>query len=73
MVLADCSVKEDLLTLLTLKEAAGRGNVYSAHKTFIVDNMPIETLAFITIDGVPSMARERKGFVQLCRNNKTFS
>jgi hypothetical protein len=37
MVLVNCSVKEDLLTLLTLKEAARRGDVYNAHKTFFVD------------------------------------
>jgi hypothetical protein len=40
MVLANCSVKEDLLTLLTLQEAAGRGDVYNAHKAFFVDNSP---------------------------------
>jgi len=38
MVLANCSVKEDLPTLLTLQEAARRGDVYNAHKTFFVDN-----------------------------------
>jgi len=38
MILANCRVKEDLLTLLTLKVAARRSDVYNAHRTFFVDN-----------------------------------
>ncbi|MBN3296755.1 GTD2A protein, partial [Amia calva] len=56
MVFNDCSVKEELLTIIPLKEKTREQDVYSAFKKYIAEHkIPICELASITTDGAPAM------------------
>lgn len=73
LIFADFSVKEELLTIMTLKDTTRGEDVYNTFKSFITEyGLPIEKLASITTDGAPSMVGKHKGFIKLCSDDETF-
>ena len=56
MAFPDSTTKEDLLTLLHLKERTRGENIYNAFKKYVRDNdFPIHKLMAITTDGAPAV------------------
>ncbi|GFW61687.1 uncharacterized protein TNCV_3706221 [Trichonephila clavipes] len=74
MVFEDMTSKEELLTIIPLKEQTRGQNIYNSLKTFI-DNtgFPIYKLVSITTDGAPVMVGNRIGFIALCKNDEEIS
>ena len=73
MVFPDSTTKEDLLTLLHLKERTRGEDIYNAFKKYVCDNdVPIHKLVAITTDGAPAMHGVRARFIALCCNDHDF-
>uniref|UniRef100_A0A6P7HAE6 General transcription factor II-I repeat domain-containing protein 2A-like n=1 Tax=Diabrotica virgifera virgifera TaxID=50390 RepID=A0A6P7HAE6_DIAVI len=74
MVFSDMSCKEDLLTMLPLKEKTRGEDIYNVFINFVEQyELPIYKLVCIIItDGAPSMTGVNNGFVALCRANEDF-
>ena len=73
MAFPDSTTKEDLLTLLHLKERTRGEDIYNEFKKYVCDNdIPIHKLVAITTDGAPAMRGVRAGFIALCRNDHDF-
>lgn len=73
MVFKDMLVKEELLTILPLKEKTRGEDIYSAFKKYIQENkIPIHKVVSMTTDGAPSMTGSINGFLALCVRDKDF-
>lgn len=73
MVFPDMSVKENFLTMITLKETTRGADIYNAFWLFAQNfNLPLYKLMCITIDGAPAMTGKHSGFIVLCRANDDF-
>ncbi|XP_050508081.1 protein ZBED8-like [Diabrotica virgifera virgifera] len=73
MVFSDMPCKEDLLTMLPLKEKTRGEDIYNVFINFVEQyGLPIYKLVCITTDGAPSMTGVNNGFVALCRANEDF-
>uniref|UniRef100_K7G575 DUF4371 domain-containing protein n=1 Tax=Pelodiscus sinensis TaxID=13735 RepID=K7G575_PELSI len=73
MVFKDMTIKEDLLTLLPLKERTRGEDIYNIFKRYVLEkNIPIKKLVSITTDGVPAMLDANAGFAAFCRNDPDF-
>lgn len=73
MVFNDCSVKEDILSVLPLKGNTRGVDIYQAIKNHITEiNLPLQKLVSITTDGAPSMIGSAVGFITLCKNDAEF-
>lgn len=73
LVFSDMSAKEELLTMLALKESTRGEDIYTAFMSYVNETeLPIYKLLCITTDGAPSMTGNKNGFVALCRANDDF-
>lgn len=67
------TVKEDLLTVMTLVERTRGEDIFAAFRNFVDKNdIPLQKLSSVTTDGAPAMVGRTNGFVQLCKNNDKF-
>lgn len=60
-------------TVLTSKNTTSRQDIYNVFESYVTENdLPIQKMVSITIDGVPSMMAKQNGLAQLCHNDKIF-
>ncbi|KAM4555068.1 general transcription factor II-I repeat domain-containing protein 2-like [Odontesthes bonariensis] len=73
LVLSDMSAKEELLTVLPMKEHARGQDIFQAFKNFIEKTqLPVYKLVSITTDGAPAMVGRVNGFIAKCRQDDAF-
>lgn len=73
MVFNDFSTKEELLTLIPLRETTRGVDIYNEMKAFFVEKkVPLEKLVSVTTDGAPAMIGFRAGFIAHCKNDQVF-
>ncbi|GFX15556.1 uncharacterized protein TNCV_3304851 [Trichonephila clavipes] len=67
VVFQDMSIKEELLTILSLKKKTRGEDAYCAFKKYIEEkNIPIYKVVSTTTDGAPSMTGSVNGFLAMC-------
>ena len=73
MVLSDMTAREELLTLLPMKEKARGEDIFLSFKNFIEKTqLPVYKLVSITTDGAPAMIGHLNGFIAKCRQDDAF-
>lgn len=64
MVFADMTAKEELLTILPVKEHSWGEDIYQVFKNFTgKTQLPVCKLTLITTDGAPAMVGHSNGFI----------
>ena len=69
MVFNDWTVKEEVFSVITLKERTRGTDIYTSFKKYCTEI----GLVAITTDGAKSMVGSVNGFVALCRRDDDFS
>ena len=73
MVFSDMSAKEELLTVIPLKEHARGEDIFQSFKNVIdTTQLPLYKLVSITTDGAPAMVGRVNGFIAKCRQDDAF-
>ncbi|XP_068601877.1 general transcription factor II-I repeat domain-containing protein 2B-like [Brachionichthys hirsutus] len=73
MVFSDLTAKEELLTVLAMKEHARGEEVFLSFKNFIEKTpLPVYNLVSVTTDGAPAMVGPVDGFIAKCREDDAF-
>lgn len=73
MVFSDMTAKEELLTVIPLKEHARGEDIFLSFKNFIENTqLPLYKLVSITTDGAPAMVGRVNGFIAKCRQDDAF-
>ncbi|XP_061820631.1 general transcription factor II-I repeat domain-containing protein 2-like [Nerophis lumbriciformis] len=73
MVFSDITTKEELLTLLPMKEQTRREDIFQSFKNFVEKTqLPVYKLMSITTDGAPAMVGRLNGFIAKCRQDDDF-
>ena len=74
MVFNDITAKEELLTILHMKEQTRGEDIFQTFKNFIEKTeLPVYKLISITTDGAPAMVGRVNGFIAKCREDDAFS
>ena len=74
MVFSDLTAKEELLTLLPMKEKTRGEDIFQSFKHFIEKTqLPVYKLVSITTDGAPAMVGRVNGFIAKCRQDDAFA
>ncbi|KAK7939583.1 hypothetical protein WMY93_002909 [Mugilogobius chulae] len=67
------STKEELLTILPMKEHTRGEDIYLSFKNFVEETqLPLCKLVSITTDGAPAMVGRAHGFVARCKEDDAF-
>ncbi|XP_051259245.1 general transcription factor II-I repeat domain-containing protein 2-like [Dicentrarchus labrax] len=73
MVFTDMIAKEELLTVLPMKEHTRGEDIFQSFKNFIKKTqLPVWKLVSITMDGAPAMIGRSNGFIAKCREDDAF-
>uniref|UniRef100_A0AAQ4S2T7 HAT C-terminal dimerisation domain-containing protein n=1 Tax=Gasterosteus aculeatus aculeatus TaxID=481459 RepID=A0AAQ4S2T7_GASAC len=73
MVFSDMTAREELLTLLPMKEKTRGEDIFLSFKNFIEKTqLPVYKLVSITTDGAPAMIGHLNGFIAKCRQDDAF-
>ncbi|XP_068121767.1 general transcription factor II-I repeat domain-containing protein 2A-like [Hyperolius riggenbachi] len=73
MGFTDMNAKEELLTILSMKERTRGEDIFQAFKQFIEKmRLPVCKLVSITTDGAPAMIGRVNGFIAKCREDDAF-
>ena len=73
MVFANMTAKEELLTVLHMKEHTRGEDTFQSFKNFIEKTqLPVYKLVSITTDGAPAMIGRVNGFIAKCRQDDVF-
>lgn len=73
MVFSDITAKEELLTVLPMKEHMQGKDIFQSFKNFIEKTqLPVYKLVCITTDGAPAMVGRVNGFIAKCRQDDAF-
>ena len=73
MVFTNMTAKEELLTILPLKEHTRGEDIFKSFKNFIEKTQfPVCKLMSITMDGAPAMVGHSNGFIAKCREDDDF-
>ena len=73
MVFTDTTAKEELLTILPMKEHTWGEDIFQYFKNFIEKTQhPVCKLVSITTDGMPAMVGSENGFISKCREDDAF-
>ncbi|KAJ4922048.1 hypothetical protein JOQ06_021512 [Pogonophryne albipinna] len=73
MVFTDMTAKEELLTILPMKEHTRGEDIFRTFKNFVdKTKLPMSKLSSITTDGAPAMVGRCNGFIAKCREDDTF-
>ncbi|CAI5694542.1 unnamed protein product [Oreochromis niloticus] len=73
MVFTDITAKEELLTVLPMKEQMRGEDIFQSFKNFIEKTqLPVYKLVSITTDGAPAMVGRLNGFIAKCRQDDAF-
>jgi hypothetical protein len=73
VVFRDMSVKEEILTILPLKEETQGQEVYHALRHIKRKQLPVYKLVLITTYRAPSMTGKNNRFLSLCTNDDDFA
>ncbi|GFV56112.1 uncharacterized protein TNCV_993611 [Trichonephila clavipes] len=69
----EMSIKEELLTILSIKKKTRGEDVYCAFEIFIEEkNIPIYKVVSMTTDGAPSMTDTVNGILAICMRDDEF-
>lgn len=73
MVFTDMTAKEELLTVLPMREHTRGEDIFQSCKNFIEKTqLPLCRLVSITTDGAPAMVGRLNGFIAKCREDDDF-
>lgn len=73
MVFSDITAKEELLTVLPMKEHTRGEDIFQSFKNFIEKiQLPVYKLVSITTDGAPAMVGRVNGFIAKCKQDDAF-
>ncbi|XP_057190131.1 general transcription factor II-I repeat domain-containing protein 2-like [Triplophysa rosa] len=73
MVFKDMTAREELLTLLHMKEHTRGEDIFRAFKDFVdKTQLPMSKLVSITTDGAPAMVGRSNGFIAKCKEDDAF-
>ena len=73
MVFTDMTAKEELLTVLPMKEHTRGEDIFQSFKNFMEKaQLPVCKLVSITTDGAPAMIDRSNGFIAKCRDDEVF-
>lgn len=73
MVFSDITAKEELLTVLPMKEQTRGEDIFQTFKNFIEKTqLPVYKLVSITTDGAPAMVGHVNGLNAKCRQDDAF-
>lgn len=73
MVFTDMTAKEELLTVLPMREHTRGEDIFQSCKNFIEKTqLPLCKLVSITTDGAPAMVGRLNGFIAKCREDDDF-
>uniref|UniRef100_A0A669C9P0 HAT C-terminal dimerisation domain-containing protein n=1 Tax=Oreochromis niloticus TaxID=8128 RepID=A0A669C9P0_ORENI len=73
MVFTDITAKEELLTVLPMKEQTRGEDIFQSFKNFIEKTqLPVYKLVSITTDGAPAMVGRLNGVIAKCRQDDAF-
>uniref|UniRef100_A0A087XSU0 Uncharacterized protein n=1 Tax=Poecilia formosa TaxID=48698 RepID=A0A087XSU0_POEFO len=73
MVFTDMNAREELLTVLPMKEHTRGEDIFQSFKNFIEKTqLPVFKLVSITTDGAPAMVCCLNGFIAKCREDDAF-
>ncbi|XP_047020709.1 general transcription factor II-I repeat domain-containing protein 2A-like isoform X2 [Helicoverpa zea] len=73
MVFEDFSTKEELLSMISLKEKTRGFDIFTAFKAYISQiKLPLYKLVSMTTDGAPAMTGIHNGFIALCHKDEDF-
>ncbi|XP_072769214.1 general transcription factor II-I repeat domain-containing protein 2-like [Nerophis lumbriciformis] len=73
MVFSDITTKEELSTLLPMKEQTRGEDIFQSFKNFMEKTqLPVYKLMSITTDGAPAMVGRLNGFIAKCRQDDDF-
>lgn len=73
MVFTDMSTREELLTILPMKEHTRGEDIFQSFKNFIKKTqLPVYKMVSITTDGAPAMVGRSNGFIAKCREDNAF-
>ena len=73
MVFSDITAKEELLTVLFMKEQTRGEDIFQTFKNFIEKTeLPMYKLVSITTNGAPAMVGRVNGFIAKCRQDDAF-
>ncbi|XP_034075813.1 zinc finger BED domain-containing protein 5-like [Gymnodraco acuticeps] len=73
MVFTDMTAKEELLTILPMKEHTRGEDIFRTFKNFVdKTKLPMSKLSSITTDGAPAMVGRCNGFIAKCREDDIF-
>ena len=74
MVFTDMTAKEELLTLLPMKEHTRGEDIFQSFNNFIAKTqLPVHKLVSITTDGAQAMVGRVNGFIAKCREDDAFA
>lgn len=73
MVFKDMTAKEELLTMLPMKEHTRGEDIFQTFKNFVdKTQLPMFKLVSITTDGAPAMVGRCNGFIAKCKEEDAF-
>lgn len=73
MVFKDMTAREELLTLLPMKEHTRGEDIFCSFKDFVdKTQLPMSKLVSITTDGAPAMVGRSNGFIAKCKEDDAF-
>lgn len=72
MVFTNMIAKEELLTVLPMKEHTRGEDIFQSFKNFEKTQLPVCKLVSITTDGAPAMVGRSNGFIAKCREDDAF-
>uniref|UniRef100_A0A096MGU2 DUF4371 domain-containing protein n=1 Tax=Poecilia formosa TaxID=48698 RepID=A0A096MGU2_POEFO len=73
MVFTDMNARQELLTVLPMKEHTRGEDIFQSFKNFKAKTqLPVFKLVFITTDGTPAMVGHSNGFIAKCREDDAF-
>ncbi|KAL1257368.1 hypothetical protein QQF64_010612 [Cirrhinus molitorella] len=73
MVFKDMTTREELLTLLPMKEHTRGKDIFRSFKDFVdKTQLPMSKLVSITTDGAPAMVGRSNGFIAKCKEEDAF-
>ncbi|XP_068191985.1 zinc finger BED domain-containing protein 5-like isoform X1 [Antennarius striatus] len=73
LVFTDITAKEELLTVLTVKEQTRGEDIFKLFKNFMEKTqLPVHKLVSITTDEAPVMSGRLNGFITKCRQDDAF-